>query len=96
MTTLKTYRTLWIVLGIIAIIMIGVLAYGLALRKQATQSQSPTIQVPGLGELGAECGGEKRLPCRPGLNCVKTTPRDATGICQKVSDQEPGKVQPIK
>lgn len=95
MTTLKTYRTLWIILGIIAVIMIGVLAYGLALRKQSTQNQSPVIHVPGLGELGAECGGEKRLPCRPGLNCVKAAPRDATGICQKVSDQEPGKVAPL-
>lgn len=96
MTSTKTYRTFWIISGIIVIILMGVLAYGLALKKLSNQGQTPVTQTPGLGELGAECGGEKRLPCKPGLNCVKTNPTDTTGICNKVSNQEPGKVAPLQ
>lgn len=95
MTSTKTHRTFWIILGIIAIILVGVLAYGLTLKKLSNQAQAPVTQTPGLGELGAECGGEKRLPCKPGLNCVKNRQEDSTGVCTKMSDKPPGKVEPL-
>jgi len=36
-----------------------------------------------LGELGSVCGGEKRLPCRPGTMCSVEMDGEMQGICIK-------------
>lgn len=90
----KRYRTLGIILGILVLLAIILLAYALALRKQAGPKPAALNPQAGLGELGAQCGGELRLPCRPGLACVKNQESDATGVCTKISDEKPGKIEP--
>ena len=92
----KSYKTVWIILAISVLILIALLAYALTLLKQVMTSQSAVYNPQArLGELGAQCGGELRLPCKPGLNCVKNNPQDVTGVCTKVTDKEPGKVEPL-
>lgn len=96
MTIGQKYKKLWIVLGVIAILLILAFAHRLSLKKNQNAVLKTPDQAIGLGELGAECGGEKRLPCKPGLNCVLTSPQSKQGICQKLIDVEPGKTEPIK
>ena len=91
----KTYRTLGIILGIVVLLAIILLAYALALRKQAGPRPETFNPQAGLGELGAQCGGDLRLPCRPGLVCLKNQEADQTGVCTKISDEKPGKIEPL-
>ena len=93
----KKYKTFWIILGIIVLILVALLAYGLSMRQQESQE---AVNVPqtktqiGLGELGAECGGELRLPCKPGLKCSKAGD-DSKGVCVKDIQIDPGKTEPL-
>lgn len=102
---IKTHKTVWIILTIIVLALVIILAYGLSLKKtqdagslgsarDRLRTQNET--TIGLGELGAECGGEKRLPCKPGLNCVLSAPQSTQGTCQKINNQLPGKTEPLK
>lgn len=82
----KKYKTFWIILGIIVLILVALLAYGLTMRQQESQkvvNEPQTKSEIGLGELGAECGGELRLPCKPGLKCSKTVQDESKGVCVK-------------
>jgi hypothetical protein len=94
---MKTYKTLWIIIGIVALALVAVLAYGLSLKKtQDVGRRTQDETTIGLGELGAICGGEKRLPCKPGLNCIFSRPQSTEGVCQKISNEVPGKTEPLK
>jgi len=92
----KKYKTFWIILGIIVLILVALLAYGLTMSQQESQkvvNEPPTTSEIGLGELGAQCGGELRLPCKPGLRCSKVQ-KEPKGICVKDSQVAPGKIEP--
>jgi len=84
-----------IILGILVVLAVLLLAYALSLRKQAGPKPETYNPQAGLGELGAQCGGDLRLPCRPGLSCVRNQESDATGVCTKISDEKPGKIEPL-
>lgn len=98
----KSGRTFWLIIGIITIIMILLLAYVLSVTETAEEpkdgwrAEEPAILNPqaGLGEEGAECGGEMNLPCRPGLACLGAVSQQTTGVCTKVTDKDPGRIEP--
>lgn len=84
-----------IVLFIVVMTAAGYLAATFLLKKQ----DQPTFSAPtvnpqaGLGQEGALCGGEKRLPCMPGNQCEITDELTNEGVCVRVTDN-PGKTQP--
>ena len=83
----KVNQTFWLIMGIVAVIMIVLLAYALSVSKPSVEPDvipaaiKPAVFNPqaGLGEEGAECGGEMNLPCRPGL-LVWAPPRSKTRV----------------
>ncbi|HPN14723.1 MAG TPA: hypothetical protein PLF71_01210 [bacterium] len=98
----KVNQTFWLIMGIVAVIMIVLLAYALSVSKPSVEPDvipaaiKPAVFNPqaGLGEEGAECGGEMNLPCRPGLACLGAATEQDTGICTKVTDKDPGRIEP--
>lgn len=72
----------------------AVLSYTFDWRQKSNVNLQTYDPQAGLGELGAQCGGDLRLPCKPGLNCV-VTGNDDLGICSKISEREPGSVSPL-
>lgn len=84
-------------MAIAVVAAMAVLAYAFNLRQKSNVNLQTYDPQAGLGELGAQCGGDLRLPCKPGLNCAiphPLLPTDA-GVCSKLSDQEPGDVSPL-
>lgn len=78
----------------------AVLAFVMFQRNEVTTP--PAAPIPsaydtgaGLGEIGAQCGGDLRLPCKPGLSCVIMDKTSATGICGKLTEGIPGKIEPL-
>lgn len=97
MSQKKSYTTFWILVAFAAVAAMAVLAYSFSLKQKSDATFQAYDAKAGLGELGARCGGDLRLPCKPGLNCViphPLMPTD-TGVCSKVSNSEPGKVSPL-
>ncbi len=87
----KPHRIIAIIVA--AIILISIVTFAYLLSRQ----KSPAVPVvnanAGLGEVGAECGGELRLPCKPGNDCRITDAAAGKGVCVKVLDKAPA-VQP--
>lgn len=101
----KVNRTFWLIIGIITVIMILLLAYALSVPEAQKSEDAPSKVQPtvepavlnpqaGLGEEGAECGGEMNLPCRPGLACLGAVSEQTTGTCTKMTDKDPGRIEP--
>jgi len=57
--------------------------------RETSDLQNRELKVDesaGLGELGAECGGRLRLPCKPGLQCEYKNKILKTGVCAGVDN----------
>ncbi|MFZ6014907.1 MAG: hypothetical protein ACOYUZ_00940 [Patescibacteria group bacterium] len=76
------------------VIFIGVILYGIFLAPKKVTPELPKNTKPAaLGEEGATCGGELRLPCKPGNTCKITDYAQGLGVCVKVNDN-PGPTVP--
>lgn len=69
------------------VILLSVIGLFILFTSQKKSSMPP----PGLGELGAACGGPSILPCMPGLVCSVPPERWATdeGVCVKDTRPQP-------
>lgn len=79
-------RTAKIIIGIIVALVLLFVLIGLMLALFGAQTgPSAPREVPGLGQLGAPCGGPSILPCMPGTVCSVPPARwaEAEGICVK-------------
>ncbi|GEM_PF-5396097 len=80
---------LFAVLGLLGIMLGAFVMYQVWLVVSKLEPTAHTIPV---GELGSSCGGEARLPCRPGLSCSNLVAgATSTGVCEKgasVSSQQ--------
>ncbi len=77
------------VLGLIALVVIPFLLFFRALRMASlvmpvvTAVVQPVVNNGSIGELGSQCGGAERLPCRPGLVCSAQAGDLVLGTCVK-------------
>jgi hypothetical protein len=85
-------RTPYLILvSVISLVLVFVVV-GLLLTLVGGKPQQTAKGTPGLGELGAACGGPMILPCSPGSVCSVSPDRWATeeGVC--VKDTRPAPV----
>ncbi|MBU2566100.1 hypothetical protein KKG46_00910 [Patescibacteria group bacterium] len=82
--------------SILALILIAVLAYLITFELKLMNMPIPEVNPKAsLGQEGAECGGEYKLPCMPGLGCLMVDEARSSGVCIKLTDKDPGKTVPI-
>lgn len=89
-------KTKWLLVLIVTVLLGAVVLFvGIdSWKKEANKSMLPKANPQaGLGEDGAVCGGERRLPCRPGSICVITDTGTEEGVCVKGS-ADPGETKP--
>jgi len=91
-----SYR--FLLLGLLVVVFVILLFLGIqffGVRKTSNlQNRNFEInKTAGLGELGAECGGRLRLPCKPGLYCEYKTKTSVSGICSGTANKTI-KIQP--
>lgn len=89
---LRSQHIVAIVVGLIIVAAIVFFSIYLPQLKNVRQTPAPTV-TPGLGEIGARCGGELRLPCKPGNECRIADMAKNEGICVKVTNN-PAPVKP--
>ena len=85
------------VTGAVILIIIGFFTYLIFLQKQSNLeyiNPPPIDPNAPLGDIGAACGGEMRLPCRPGNACLITDQESKSGVCVALTDN-PKPVQPL-
>jgi hypothetical protein len=77
-----------IVMGTVVFVLMFVLV-GLSVALFTSQLASKPSTPPGLGELGATCGGPSILPCKPGLVCDVPPERWAIDEGKCIKDTRP-------
>ena len=89
------WKVFTIISSVLALILVAVLAYLITLELKLMKIPTPEVNPEaGLGQEGAECGGEYKLPCMPGLGCLMLDKERSSGVCIKLTDQDPGEVKP--
>jgi hypothetical protein len=80
-----------IIASVVSLVLVFVIA-GLLLALAGTRLPSKSKANPGLGEIGATCGGPSILPCLPGNACSVPPERWAVeeGVC--IRDPKPAKM----
>ncbi len=89
-------KTKWLLVLIVTVLLGAVVLFAgiTSWKKEANKSMLPKVNPQtNLGEDGAICGGERRLPCRPGSICVITDTETEEGACVKGS-ADPGATKP--
>jgi len=83
-TTSSTWPAKLIITTIISFVLLFVIV-GLLLALAGAEMPTRTKKAPGLGEIGARCGGPSILPCMPGTVCSVPPERWASeeGVCIK-------------
>lgn len=94
------------VAAIVALILLSILFFLFILNSGGGMDtygfRSTDLQRAGLGTLGQEgglCGGEKRLPCGPGLYCLLADKKDAeenVGVCAREEGDGQGATSSVK
>ena len=83
-----------IVVGVLLLAAIVFLAYYLPQTRQAPAAAQLRVNPSaGLGDEGARCGGDLRLPCKPGNLCVVTDDLKREGVCVMITEH-PAPVKP--
>jgi hypothetical protein len=86
-----------VLLGLVSLpVFIGYLALSGKIPSMVqTENETPfTSTTTQLGELGSQCGGPARLPCKPGLTCSADPKVDnSTGVCEEAKPESPGQPQ---
>lgn len=72
-----------IAIGIVIIVAIFLFAFYLPKSNVPASTDGGNLE---LGAVGAECGGEMRLPCKPGNQCKISEASTGKGVCIKVTD----------
>ncbi len=67
----------WMAVGLILVAAVIIAVFKFWPNNTAPQAISPGIN---LGEEGAKCGGEMRLPCKPGLECNAQNQNEGTCV----------------
>jgi hypothetical protein len=73
----------------VVLLMVPAIWWVLTMKNVQLASDQLTSTSTGnglIGELGSTCGGEQRLPCRPGLVCQADS-EEAIGVCEKDPSQ---------